>query len=70
MPSQSFDKRRLVGILPERITNVSNTDFPGHDPKVDSSWNLSKFKKVRCATRQFFFLVVEKIYALFAKGRN
>ena len=52
--SQSFDKRRLVGILPERITNVSNTEFPGHDPKIDHSWNLTKFKKVRSSCLPLF----------------
>ena len=45
MPSQTFNKRRLVGILPERITNVSDTEYPGHYPNKDFSWNLSKFEK-------------------------
>ena len=45
---ETFDKRRLVGILPERVTNVSNTEYPGHYPDEDFSWNLSNFKKVRC----------------------
>jgi hypothetical protein len=63
MPSQSFDKRRLVGVLPERITNVSNREFPGHDPNHDFAWNLLKFKKVRffknnaCQNTIFFWLL-------------
>ena len=60
MPPQTFHKRRLVGILPERITDISNTEYPGHDPKEDFSWNLSEFKKVRCAKPfQTIFFVVE-----------
>ncbi|KIM36901.1 hypothetical protein M413DRAFT_448827 [Hebeloma cylindrosporum] len=45
MPAQTFDDRRLVGVLAERITNVSSRDFPGHFPDEDHSWNLAKFKK-------------------------
>ncbi|PFH49399.1 hypothetical protein AMATHDRAFT_4916 [Amanita thiersii Skay4041] len=39
------DKRRLVGVHPERVTNVSSTDFPGHYPDEDHSWDLAKFNK-------------------------
>ena len=42
-----FDKRRLVGIQAERVTNISSTDFPGHHVGENHSWNLKKFKKVR-----------------------
>jgi len=34
-----------VGLLGERVTNVSSTDFPGHYPDEDHSWNLPRFKK-------------------------
>ncbi|KIK63186.1 hypothetical protein GYMLUDRAFT_72406 [Collybiopsis luxurians FD-317 M1] len=37
--------RRLVGIQPERVTNVSSTEFPGHYPDEDHSWDLDKFKR-------------------------
>ena len=50
MPIQTFDDRRLVGVLAERVTDVSSRDFPGHFPDEDHSWNLAKFKKVRPIT--------------------
>jgi DNA-directed RNA polymerases I and III subunit RPAC1 len=61
MPPQSFHKQRLVGIQAERVTHVSDTEFPGHYPHEDFSWNLSKFKKVRLKfmSNFFFFLVIE-----------
>ncbi|KAH9485878.1 DNA-directed RNA polymerases I and III subunit RPAC1 [Psilocybe cubensis] len=52
MPSQTFDNRRLVGIHAERVTNVSNNEFPGHYPGEDHSWNLEKFKKNLTVTVQ------------------
>ncbi|KAF5374734.1 hypothetical protein D9758_000159 [Tetrapyrgos nigripes] len=39
------DSRRLVGVTAERATNVSSTDFPGHYPNEDHSWNLSTFRQ-------------------------
>jgi len=47
MPPQTFHKRRLVGLQPESVTNVSNTEYPGHYPDEDHSWKLAYFKKVR-----------------------
>ena len=48
MPAPSIvDPRRLVGVHAERIGNVSSTDFPGHYPDEDNSWDLIKFQKVR-----------------------
>jgi DNA-directed RNA polymerase I and III subunit RPAC1 len=48
--SSKYDPRVHVGLLEERVTNVSSTDFPGHYPDEDHSWDLAKFKKVciRC----------------------
>ena len=57
MPPQTFHKHRLVGIQPERVTNVSNTDYPGHYPQGDFSWNLSKFKQVRRGPYSFSVFV-------------
>ncbi|KAK7463709.1 DNA-directed RNA polymerase core subunit rpc40 [Stygiomarasmius scandens] len=37
--------RRLVGVTAERATHVSSTDFPGHYPNEDHSWNLSQFRQ-------------------------
>ncbi|KAI5455008.1 DNA-directed RNA polymerase core subunit rpc40 [Naganishia albida] len=34
-----------VQVLPERIGAVGNSDFPGHYPGEDNSWNLERFKE-------------------------
>lgn len=47
LPQSVFDPRRHVGIHKERVTDVSSTDYPGHYPDEDNSWNLEKFKEVR-----------------------
>ncbi|EIM80896.1 uncharacterized protein STEHIDRAFT_105319 [Stereum hirsutum FP-91666 SS1] len=44
LPSQ-YDARQHVGITAERVTNVSSTDYPGHYPDEDHSWDLQKFKE-------------------------
>ncbi|KAF4576818.1 DNA-directed RNA polymerase core subunit rpc40 [Pleurotus pulmonarius] len=38
------EARRLVHIGTERVSNVSSTDFPGHAPDEDQSWDLERFK--------------------------
>ncbi|KAL5498080.1 RPC40 [Sanghuangporus vaninii] len=45
--SQPVDisERRLVGVHAERVTNVSSTEFPGHYPGEDHSWDLSAFRR-------------------------
>ncbi|KAI0275302.1 DNA-directed RNA polymerase [Gloeopeniophorella convolvens] len=43
--SKGYDPRKHVGVLAERVTNVSSTDYPGHYPDEDHSWDLKKFKK-------------------------
>ncbi|KAF9524735.1 DNA-directed RNA polymerase [Crepidotus variabilis] len=45
MPAETFDQRRLVGVHAERVTDVSSTDYPGHYPDEDHSWNLRNFIK-------------------------
>ncbi|KAJ3830194.1 DNA-directed RNA polymerase [Lentinula raphanica] len=37
--------RRLVNIGAERVSHVSNTEFPGHYPNEDHSWNLELFEQ-------------------------
>ncbi|EXJ88297.1 DNA-directed RNA polymerase I and III subunit RPAC1 [Capronia coronata CBS 617.96] len=45
-PSQDgLDKRKIVGINAETVTNITSTDFPGHHAGEDDSWSLSKFKQ-------------------------
>lgn len=60
MPRSNDDPRRHVQILPERVgavslictadanspLQVSGSEFPGHYPGEDHSWNLDKFKEV------------------------
>ncbi|KAL8933361.1 MAG: hypothetical protein Q9211_005822 [Gyalolechia sp. 1 TL-2023] len=38
------DARKIVGLNNERVTNVTSTDFPGHYPGEDHSWDLDEFK--------------------------
>ncbi|KIM67692.1 hypothetical protein SCLCIDRAFT_1209797 [Scleroderma citrinum Foug A] len=47
---KGFDPRKHVGVHPERVSHVSSTDYPGHYPEEDDSWDLAKFKK-RLAVR-------------------
>ena len=44
--TSKYDPRIHVGLSEERVTDVSSTDFPGHHPDEDHSWDLGKFKKV------------------------
>ncbi|KKY24919.1 putative dna-directed rna polymerase i and iii subunit [Phaeomoniella chlamydospora] len=45
-PSQEeLERRRIVGINPETVTNTASTDFPGHWPGEDYAWDLEKFKE-------------------------
>ncbi|KAI1006550.1 DNA-directed RNA polymerases I and III subunit [Podosphaera aphanis] len=40
-----FDRRKLVGINSETVTDVSSTDYPGHYPGEDHSWNKEVFAR-------------------------
>ncbi|OJJ47243.1 hypothetical protein ASPZODRAFT_96121 [Penicilliopsis zonata CBS 506.65] len=45
IPSQEeLERRRIVGINAETVTNMSSTDFPGHWPGEDHAWDLNKFR--------------------------
>ncbi len=48
LPKSVYDPRRHVGVHAERVSDVSNTEYPGHYPGEDHSWDLEKFKKVSC----------------------
>lgn len=37
---------QIVGITTERVTNVGSTDFPGHYPGEDYSWDIDAFRAV------------------------
>ncbi|GAB7354695.1 hypothetical protein MBLNU459_g5115t2 [Dothideomycetes sp. NU459] len=39
------EKRRLVGINPETVSSVAATDFPGHYPGEDNSWDIDRFRE-------------------------
>ncbi|KAH9044336.1 DNA-directed RNA polymerase [Lactarius pseudohatsudake] len=43
--TSKYNPRRHVGLSEERVTDVSSTDFPGHYPGEDHSWDLKKFVK-------------------------
>ncbi|CAD6571473.1 MAG: DNA-directed RNA polymerase core subunit rpc40 [Tremellales sp. Tagirdzhanova-0007] len=45
MPRSNDDTRRHVQILPEQVGAVAGSEFPGHYPGEDHSWNMDKFKK-------------------------
>ncbi|KAI5786382.1 putative DNA-directed RNA polymerase I and III subunit Rpc40 [Peziza echinospora] len=45
MPSADIDPRRVVGVRDEIVQNVTSTDFPGHWPGEDHSWNLKHFER-------------------------
>ena len=47
LASSLSSPRRHVGVHAEHVSNVSNTEFPGHYPGEDHSWSLAKFKEVR-----------------------
>jgi DNA-directed RNA polymerase I and III subunit RPAC1 len=42
---EELDKRKMVGINAETVTDVASTDFPGHWPGEDMSWSKSKFEE-------------------------
>ncbi|KAG1746025.1 DNA-directed RNA polymerase [Suillus paluster] len=41
----TYDPTKHVGVHAERVSHVSSTDFPGHYPGEDHSWNLERFAK-------------------------
>ncbi|KKK20276.1 putative DNA-directed RNA polymerase I and III subunit Rpc40 [Aspergillus rambellii] len=45
VPSQEeLDRRRIVDINAETVTNIPSTDFPGHWPGESHEWSLDKFR--------------------------
>ena len=46
LPQSLLNPRRHVGIHAERVSDVSSTEYPGHYPNEDHSWDLQKFKQV------------------------
>ncbi|KAF2716698.1 RBP11-like subunits of RNA polymerase [Polychaeton citri CBS 116435] len=45
LSEEQLRTRRIVGVHEEIVNNVSSTDFPGHWPGQDDSWNLEHFKR-------------------------
>ncbi|KAF9883284.1 DNA-directed RNA polymerase core subunit rpc40 [Aspergillus nanangensis] len=44
IPSQAeLDRRLIVDINPETVSNIPSTDFPGHWPGESHEWSLDKF---------------------------
>ncbi|KAG2745784.1 hypothetical protein P692DRAFT_20849892 [Suillus brevipes Sb2] len=44
-PTIIYDTRKHVGVHAERVSHVSSTNYPGHYPNEDHSWDLERFKK-------------------------
>ncbi|KAB8077187.1 DNA-directed RNA polymerases I and III 40 kDa polypeptide [Aspergillus leporis] len=45
VPSQAeLDRRRIIDINAETVSNIPSTDFPGHWPGESHEWSLDKFK--------------------------
>ncbi|KAL1618092.1 DNA-directed RNA polymerase core subunit rpc40 [Neofusicoccum ribis] len=42
---EELERRRIVGVHAEHVSNISSTDYPGHFPGEDHRWSLEKFKK-------------------------
>ncbi|KAL0257516.1 DNA-directed RNA polymerase core subunit rpc40 [Diplodia seriata] len=42
---EELERRRIVGVHAEHVSNISSTDFPGHFPGEDHKWSLEKFKQ-------------------------
>jgi DNA-directed RNA polymerase alpha subunit len=40
-----LERRKIVGINKETVTDVTSTDFPGHYPGEDNSWDLEAFSE-------------------------
>ncbi|KAJ5856570.1 uncharacterized protein N7529_010514 [Penicillium soppii] len=46
VPSQEeLQRRRIIGINAETVTNIPSTDFPGHWPGESHGWALDEFQK-------------------------
>ncbi|KAJ5267508.1 DNA-directed RNA polymerase I and III subunit RPAC1 [Penicillium angulare] len=46
VPSQEeLQRRRIIGINAETVTNIPSTDFPGHWPGESHGWALDQFKQ-------------------------
>ncbi|KAF3927475.1 hypothetical protein ABW21_db0209214 [Orbilia brochopaga] len=42
---EELERRRIVRVEEERVSNVTSTDFPGHYPGEDHAWDLEDFRK-------------------------
>ncbi|KAI7055481.1 hypothetical protein KC352_g44570, partial [Hortaea werneckii] len=46
LSEEQLQKRRIVNVNAETVTDVSGTDIPGHwGPGQDDSWNVDRFKQ-------------------------
>ncbi|KAJ9301978.1 hypothetical protein DTO271G3_844 [Paecilomyces variotii] len=43
--AEELERRRIVNINAETVTNISSTDFPGHYPGENHAWALEKFRQ-------------------------
>lgn len=40
-----YDRRKIIGINQETVTDVSSTDYPGHYPGENHSWDKNIFEQ-------------------------
>ena len=40
-----LDRRKIIGIGKEQVTDIGSTDAPNHYPDEDNSWSLERFKE-------------------------
>ncbi|KAK1829823.1 DNA-directed RNA polymerase [Podospora conica] len=41
---EEVEKRKIISVNPENVSNVTATDFPGHWPGEDHAWDLDFFR--------------------------
>ncbi|KAL4741121.1 DNA-directed RNA polymerase [Aspergillus similis] len=41
---EELERRRIVNVNAETVTNIASTDFPGHWPGESHEWNLDRFR--------------------------
>ncbi|KAL2259363.1 hypothetical protein VTK26DRAFT_6988 [Humicola hyalothermophila] len=42
---EELERRKIVGIHEETITDVSSSDYPGHYPGEDHAWDVEQFRR-------------------------
>jgi hypothetical protein len=67
-PYSIYDERRHVGVGDNRVSNVSNPEFPGHYHGEENAWDLTKFKQVRSNRQIIFRLAKRQLFVKLTPG--